>query len=845
MNTSSPADRHTGRRRVIERPRLTRMLDETNARTILLTAPAGYGKTTLAQQWLSGQPNAWYRGTPASADVAALALGVAVAAAELVPAADERLRERLRATNQPEEETNVLAELLAEDLAAWPPEAWLAIDDYQFAMEAEAAERFIERLTELAPIRLFVTSRNRPTWATARRILYGEVFELERDALAMSDKEASEVLEDGGEHAPALVERAQGWPAVIGLAALTDSVAPPQGDPPAQLYDYFAEEVYLKGEPAVRWGLCQLAIAPTITDEVAEILFGHDAGALILEHGLRLGVLSAEKQGRYGLHPLLRGFLETKARQHGAEARAVVVSRLEDFLLQRGDWDDAFQLIERWGDGTHIDGLIEEALERLLAEGRFATLDRWLDFARSDSPNSPIVDLAAAEVAFRRGDHHLAEVLALRAARGFPAGHFRVSGAYFRAGQSASLANHLDLALSLHRQAQAATGEPDRIREALLGQLFAAIDLEVDDVDEIAAELGRLPSEDPTTALRLATSELFVASRIGGLDQAVRRGEAAIALAAEVSDPLIRAAFFHILGGSSVLAARYADASTFSDRAFTEANDYRLSFALPHAYVNKAAAEVGRRNFRRSHGLLREAEALVTKSADKHTAMNAAAVRLRLRLSQGDVMDDPLDLNPPLREGATQSLISEYLGVAALVLACRGDHARAHEISSQVEEASKYQEGRSFAAWSRVVSALKRGSKDGSGLASRTFREFSSLGFRDAFVSAYRGHPLLLAALTTQEEFLPELSRILSSANDRALAKQAGVPLAPDARNDSLSPRENDVHDLMTTGLSNREIAQTLFISEATVKVHVRRILQKLGVRSRTEAVARGLEKDD
>jgi LuxR family maltose regulon positive regulatory protein len=143
--TSSTATRQIGPRRVIERPRLTRMLDETNARIILLTAPAGYGKTTLALQWLAGRPSAWYRGTPASADVAALALGLAVAATEIVPGADQRLRERLRATSHPEEETDVLAELLAENLGAWPDDAWLAIDDYQFAMKAEAPERFMGR----------------------------------------------------------------------------------------------------------------------------------------------------------------------------------------------------------------------------------------------------------------------------------------------------------------------------------------------------------------------------------------------------------------------------------------------------------------------------------------------------------------------------------------------------------------------------------------------------------------------------------------------------------------------------------------------------------------------------
>jgi LuxR family transcriptional regulator, maltose regulon positive regulatory protein len=274
MTTSSTAERETDRRRIIERPRLTRMLDEAQAKIILLAAPAGYGKTTLAQQWLAQRPHAWYRGTPASADVAALALGIAAAAGEVVPGAEDRLRERLRATNHPEQETDVLAELLAEDLAEWPSEAWLGIDDYQFAMEAEASERFVDQLIELAPLHLLVNSRNRPTWATARRILYGEIFELERDALAMRDNEAHEVLAHRGEHAPALVERADGWPAVIGLAALTKSVTLPADDLPATLYDYFAEELYLQAEPDVRWGLCQLAIAPTITTDVAEVLFG-------------------------------------------------------------------------------------------------------------------------------------------------------------------------------------------------------------------------------------------------------------------------------------------------------------------------------------------------------------------------------------------------------------------------------------------------------------------------------------------------------------------------------------------------------------------------------------------
>ena len=64
-----------------------------------------------------------------------------------------------------------------------------------------------------------------------------------------------------------------------------------------------------------------------------------------------------------------------------------------------------------------------------------------------------------------------------------------------------------------------------------------------------------------------------------------------------------------------------------------------------------------------------------------------------------------------------------------------------------------------------------------------------------------------------------------------------------------LTPREKDVLQKMSEGLSNREIGLSLSIRENTVKVHVANILRKLQVRTRTEAAARaqrwGLHKGD
>jgi len=75
------------------------------------------------------------------------------------------------------------------------------------------------------------------------------------------------------------------------------------------------------------------------------------------------------------------------------------------------------------------------------------------------------------------------------------------------------------------------------------------------------------------------------------------------------------------------------------------------------------------------------------------------------------------------------------------------------------------------------------------------------------------------------------------AAGERIIQPEIAVKLAEHVAAESLTPRQDEVLRLVAEGKSNLEIAETIFISEGTVKAHVRAILRKLGARDRTQAM--------
>jgi ATP/maltotriose-dependent transcriptional regulator MalT len=833
------------RRRVIQRPRLLALLDESDACVKTLVAPAGYGKTTLAEQWVAqeGRRSAWYTARSSSVDVAALALGIARASTGVVVGCDARLRQHLRAVSSAAGNVPVLVEILGEDLAEWPLAAWLVLDDYQELTSSAEAEAFVSDLVASSPIQVLIGTRQRPSWVTTRSILYGEVLELNQTALAMDAREAEDVLQGWtGRSASGLVAVANGWPAVIGLASVTSAEIEDEHALPESLYQFFAEEVFDALGEDVRAGLAELAIGPVIDWELARAVLGPDRAETVCAAALEVGIL-VERDGRLDLHPLARSFLEERRPMEGLappDDDSTAVIFLTHYRRNR-DWDAAFDFIGRTGTTNELDSLMADALDDLLETARLSTIETWCDRAVAGGDEALIFALARAEVALRQGRHGHAMVFAEAASR---------EGALaFRALGIAARAAHLDSreeeSLDLYRRAEEVADTPGRRRDSLWGQLICAIELELPEAATALAELkASVPLSNPRELVRAATCDLSYHLRFGTID--LSQSDAVLGLVHSARDPLIESAFYAGYSYALAMSARYNDALECATALLEIIRRYRLDFAIPYALCPAAIAHAGKREWRNAEECLDRAEASARPNNNAHAAQSCLAIRYRVATQAGrpHAALAACAIESPALLPSTRA---EVIGSRALVLSSLGRIDEAATLLEQVEGSSRSVEPTLLIPATRAAIQVKRAAAD-SIADVLDFEEIAfGTGALDFLVVAYRSVPELLAILLRASPQPERLVSLIRSVRDEDLARAAGVPVdtAQTAR-ELLSPREGQVYELLCQGLTNRQIAKLLFIEESTVKAHTHHIYDKLGIRSRTAlAVQAALERSD
>jgi DNA-binding NarL/FixJ family response regulator len=265
-----------------------------------------------------------------------------------------------------------------------------------------------------------------------------------------------------------------------------------------------------------------------------------------------------------------------------------------------------------------------------------------------------------------------------------------------------------------------------------------------------------------------------------------------------------------------------------------DAADFRVDVAVSHARAMLGYSLAGLRRFEEAHEQLLMAGSSARALNDPFAELNAYALTTRVLLQEGRAAE-ACAVEPPHAAGSVKGILGEVLASRALALASLGRLGEAIEVGSKAAALTQGVETKVLWPAVRAVVALKSRAPELVDLAEELVRVAFEAGAVDPLVCAYRSNTDLLAVLLATPASAERTVFAVSRAGDNDVAAALGLSVAGslDPRF-ALSARERQVYDLVCAGLSNREIAKRLFITEGTVKVHVHHMFDKLGVRSRT-----------
>jgi DNA-binding CsgD family transcriptional regulator len=825
---------------ILERPRLTQAIRDASTRVVLLRAPAGFGKTTLAKQWLAeaGGSVLWFRATDAVQDVAALATALAHVLEDVLPGSEAAIRRELAAIERPAERPVEIATVLVARFSQLPDGVSLMIDDYDFISQSPSSEQVIAAFSAEAPVPIVIAARRRPRWISTRAVMYGDIFELTAADLALTPAETSALIGTRKEvDATALWERTHGWPAVIALAARARvATFPPDALPPA-LHSYFAEELYRAASPELRVLLAKLAALPSLAPSFVHLGLG-DYDEDLLEDGVELGFLTVGAHGVIEIHPLLRTFLASK--QDGA-VELDFASRIVDVAIADEDWDGAFTTILRFDLWPKFAELLIASLDHLLDDNRLETLQGWVNSAAKKEERPAVAALAEAEIRRRLGDFEAGEAHAVDAAARFSADAW-IARALSVAGECAHLDWRPSVAVEhLTRAVGVARGSAET-RRVLWAWFIATVQTEGADAAEILDRFADAAGGGDAAKLQTACGRMMLATTSGGLEDAVVSNSGVIPLLRNVDDPLVTTSFLYRVAYTNAMSGRYALAARYARQAEEEVRRSNLRFASTHVDAAQSAAAIGLRRFKQARLLLERLAGTAAELNDRFELSNMRALRARLHLAENEPGEAVRELSE-CDDVPTGAFRGECAGLMALALGVSGEHEDAIRFAQVAAAATVDVQAQTLAWLARAVVGLQETTAAGRDVdveISLSHAESILIDRQnyDSLVCAYRAYPPLLRALHERGRLAPLRLRVLvQEAHDTAVANSIGFVIPSLAHDGAiLTPREHEVLALVAQGLTNRQIASLLVISEVTVKVHVRHILDKLGVRSRTEA---------
>lgn len=415
---------------VVYRARLIAALGAVSpSRLILITAPAGFGKTTLLTQWREhiqedGGLVGWLTLDESDADVRRFMIGVI---RSLEDAGLELTDLGAQAESGLTEVTidGVIREIELRLRAREEP-VTLILDDYHRA-SSPTLDAFLGRWMSLIPdgMRLLMSSRRAPDIGLHRLLASGEAVEITSDMLRFTPSESRQVLDVGLAEAERdeLVERTEGWPVALQLARLITLQGQGQGQGLGQehpislgrlakrgghLWNFLSDQV-LKGlsDEAVEF-LLETSILERFSVEITDAVRGRDDSWQILEQLEPLQSLLTPLDSdaiwhRY--HHLFAEYLQAQLRQRRPSAVPVLHLRASRAFERSGLLDEAVRHASIAGDFARCAELVEQAGGwRLVLFGGMSQLAQLLSFIpQAERLSHPRLLLAEAYLKLKMG----------------------------------------------------------------------------------------------------------------------------------------------------------------------------------------------------------------------------------------------------------------------------------------------------------------------------------------------------------------------------------------------------------------------------------------------------------
>jgi LuxR family maltose regulon positive regulatory protein len=876
------------RRGVVARPRLDPPTGPDHPALTLVSAPAGFGKTTLLTEWLArwtadGASIAWLSLDPADNDPALFVSYLVAALQKAVPNAGESARSLIRSSPSAVQDA---VSLLLNDLATDAHEIVLVLDDYHVISAPDIHEAVAFFVDHLPPhVRLVLASRADPPLPLARLRVRGDLLEVRAAELRFTADEASAYLNESmglrldATDVSALESRTEGWIAALQLAALSlqgrddvaDFIASFTGDD-RFVVDYLVEEVLERQDPLVRSFLLQTSVLDRLTGSLCDAVTQRSGGKATLEALDRANLFLVALDDRrewYRYHHLFADVLRARVLDEQPEIVRDLHRRAGDWYEARGDRPDAIAHAIAGRDVDRAAELVELAAPEMRRTRQEATLRRWLEALPAELFTArPVLAVTLVGARMATGDTTGASALLdgveswLAPTDGAPPPSSPIvfddverarlpeqvaiyrSGLALLAGDIEGTLTHADRALALAPPTDHLARGAASALQGLARWRTADLDAARHSYSVAVASLTEAEHFADVMGCSLGLADIQIAQ--GRLGDAVRTFDAALAHA--TAHPGLRgAADMHVGLAEVHLARNDIDGAVGHLEAAERLGEQA---GLPqHAYRWRVATA----RLRHAQGDLTSALDLLTEAERFYdtdfspSVQPIPAIKARMHVANGDlaaaerwVTDSGLGvLDEPsyLRE-------FEHVTLARILLARRDRDAVGEAIGLMTRLLAAANEGgrRGTAVELLVLLALAHQASGDRDAARESIEAALVLAAPEGYVRVFLDEgpamTALLQSVAARGAPGDHARRILAAERPPAAAVQStGRGLA-----EELSSRELDVLRLLRSELSGPDIARELFVSLNTMRTHTKNIYAKLGVSNRREAVRRAAE---